>query len=335
VINHPMQSWQWGEFKEKTGMKVVRLGAFEKGKLVDGFQILFRPLPKLPLSAGQLLKGSLPDEELVKALSELAQEEKAIFIKVEPDYIVRRWQNEKGRIKEPPIKDEKIDLAKIGLTKAKKPFFDPNSFILDLTQSEDELLANMHSKTRYNIRLAQRKGVVVEEKSDNESLEIFIKLLQKTLKRQGFYMHSPDYFRKLWQVLHPEGIAHMLLAKHEEDVLAAWMLFIWKDRIFYPYGASSDRKRNLMASNLICWEAIRFGRKKGCQSFDMWGCLGPSPSEAHPWYGFHKFKLGYGGDLIEFVGSWDLITSYPLYQGFQLADGLRWKLLRLRRKLPF
>ena len=86
-----------------------------------------------------------------------------------------------------------------------------------------------------------------------------------------------------------------------------------------------------MASNLICWQAILFGKKMGCKSFDMWGGLGPDADPNHPWYGFHRFKLGYGADLVESVGSWDLIVNPGLYQGITLADSIRWKLLRLRR----
>jgi len=335
VISHPLQSWQWGEFKKRTGMRVIRLGVFEKGKIIGGFQILFRSISKLSLSVGQLLKCPLPDGEVVGALKELAEEQKAIFIKVEPDYVVRRWDNFKGKVQKPPAEDKKIDLTKIGLELAEKPFFDPYSFGLDLTKTEEELLANMAGKTRYNIRLAQRNGLAVEEKSDQEGLEIFINLLQETLKRQKFFLHSPGYFEKMWKVLAPAGISHILLAKHKDKILNAWMLFTWKNRIFYPYGASSSENRNLMGSNLICWEAIRFGKKLGCKSFDMWGGLGPDADPKDPWFGFHKFKLGYGGDLVKFVGSWDLVLNKPLYRAVHFANSIRWGLLHLRRKLPF
>lgn len=333
--NHPIQSWEWGEFKEKTGMRPIRLAAFEKGKIESTFQVLLRPIPKTSFSAGQVLKSDLPSKEITEALKELALKEKIIFIKIEPDYIVRRWKNSRGKLEEKPIKDEEIDLSQIGLEKTGKILFDPNSFLIDLTQAEDQLLAGMHPKTRYNIRLAERHGVKVREKSDQEGLEIFIKLFQETLKRQRFYMHSPDYFRKLWQVLGPAGIGHIFLAEYQEKILSAWMVFVWKDKIYYPYGASSTEHRNLMASNLICWELIKFGKKKNCRVFDMWGSLGSEPDPKHPWFGFHKFKLGYGGDLVEFIGSWDLVNNSILYQGLQLTDSIRWKLLRLRRKLPF
>ena len=90
-----------------------------------------------------------------------------------------------------------------------------------------------------------------------------------------------------------------------------------------------------MASNLLMWEMIQFGKNSGCTLFDLWGSLGPEPDKSNPWYGFHRFKKGYGGDLVEFVGTYDLVLDDPLYSLFTIADKVRWKLLRLRTKLPF
>lgn len=335
VVNHPLQTWEWGEFKKKTGMEAFRLGVFSNGELGDGYQVLTRKLPKLNYKVGQVLKCSLPDENVISALVDLCQDENIVYLLIEPDYIVRRWQNEKGGVKKPPILDKPVDLSELGLQEAQKKLFAAYSFVLDLTQSEEEIMANMHSKTRYNVRLAKRKGVKVHEQNDEKGLDIFIELLFKTMKRQGFYMHDKDYFRRLWQVLGPQNMAHILLAEYENEALAAWMLLTYKDRIFYPYGASSSKHREVMASNLICWEAIRLGKELGCKAFDMWGNLGPDPDKNDDWYGFHRFKRGYGGDLVEFVGSWDLVVNPLLYQGVQFANNLRWKYLRLKSKLSF
>jgi len=334
VVTHPLQSWEWGEFKESVGWRAVRLGVFEEEKMISGFQVLFKNLGKTPYSVGQLLKSFLPTEEIISALKDLAKEEKAIFIKSEPDFVAKTWQNIKGEIIEPSV-EEKVNMESLGLTRAAKPLFDPFSFVLDLTKSEGEMLTNMHPKTRYNIRLAEKNGVEVAENSSEEGLEIFLRLFFETQKRQKFYMHTPDYFRKLWEVFGRKGIAKIFIAKYKEKVLNAWMLFVWRDRIFYPYGASANEMRNLMASNLICWEAIKFGKKLGCKSFDMWGCLGPKPDEMHPWFGFHRFKLGYGGNLVEFCGSWDLVNEPLLYKAFNVVDNFRWKILRMRKKMGF
>ncbi len=303
--------------------------------MVDGYQVLTRKLPKIDYKVGQVLKSSLPDKKAVSAFQDLCRDENIVYLLIEPDYIVRRWPNRKGKIKKDLKVDRPVDLTKLGLQEAQKKLFAAYSFVLDLTKSEEELMAGMHRKTRYNVRLAERKGVKVYEQNDQEGLDIFIELLTKTMKRQGFYMHDQEYFKQLWRVLSPENMAHILLAEYKDKVLAAWMLLTYKNRIFYPYGASSSKHRDVMASNLICWEAVKFGKKLKCQSFDMWGSLGPDPDKSNDWYGFHRFKRGYGGDLVQFAGSWDLVVNPMLYKGVQFANNLRWKYLRLRSKLPF
>jgi lipid II:glycine glycyltransferase (peptidoglycan interpeptide bridge formation enzyme) len=100
--------------------------------------------------------------------------------------------------------------------------------------------------------------------------------------------------------------------------------------LYYPYGASSSQHRDVMSSNLMMWDVIMYGKKMGLKTFDMWGSLGPNPDTKDPWYGFHRFKQGYGPELVEFVGSYDLVINPILYQGYKIADKLRWLFLRLR-----
>jgi len=103
--------------------------------------------------------------------------------------------------------------------------------------------------------------------------------------------------------------------------------------LYYPYGASRSAHRDVMASNLMMWEMIRFGKAQGCRMFDMWGSLGPEPDPNDPWFGFHRFKKGYGGDLVEFLGTYDLVLNEPLYKVFRVAENVRWKLLKLKARL--
>ena len=314
LVDHPLQSWEWGEFRKKNGAKVERFGLFKADKLKSAFQVFFHPIPATSLTVGYFPKGPRPNKLIVNKVRELALENKAIFVKFEPNQIFRTWKNQKGHVDPAEFKEEKFDYQKLGLRKAIRPIFDPHTFILDLRKSETELLANMHPKTRYNIRLAQKKGVVVGQDNSKAAFTIFIRLLfEETVKRQGFYIHTPEYFKRMWKILSPGGIARLFLAKYKSDVLSAWIIFVWKNYFYYPYGASSSRFRNLMASNLICWEAIRFAKKLGLTKFDMWGGLPPQASPRHPWFGFHRFKLGYGADLVETVGSWDLVIRKPLY----------------------
>jgi len=124
------------------------------------------------------------------------------------------------------------------------------------------------------------------------------------------------------------GQAHLFKAMYKEKVLSAWIVFILDGVLYYPYGASSREHRELMANNLLAWEVIMFGKKKGCKKFDMWGSLGENPDKNDPWYGFHKFKEGYGGELVEFVGSWDLVVRPVLYWLYRLGEEIRWMFLR-------
>ena len=128
------------------------------------------------------------------------------------------------------------------------------------------------------------------------------------------------------------GIAHLLIARYQNMPLAAWTLFSFHNVLYYPYGTSSRQFREVMAPNLLMWEAIKLGKKLGCLSFDMWGALGPNPNPNDPFYGFNKFKEGYGAQLVEYVGTYDLVLKPKLYLLYTLANSWRWKILRLKRK---
>ena len=139
----------------------------------------------------------------------------------------------------------------------------------------------------------------------------------------------------MWRALYPSGIAHLLKADYQGKTLACWIVFVFNNVLYYPYGASSREDKKVMASSLIMWEAIRFGKKLGCHTFDLWGSLGPEPNKKDSWYGFHRFKQGYCPKLIEFIGTFDLIIKPRLYKAYSLIDNLRWKYLKLKTMLPF
>ena len=214
-----------------------------------------------------------------------------------------------------------------------RPLFTKYTYILDLTPDEETLLAQLNSKTRYNVRLAQKKGVTVAENSSEQGLKTHLEILEKTTSRQGFYAHSPDYFRKMWEQLGGSGMMKIFEASYQNQVLVSWIVFIFDGVMYYPYGASVREHRDVMASNLMMWEVMRFGKQAGCTSFDMWGSLGSEPDKKNPWYGFHRFKEGYGGQLMEFIGTYDLVLQPAMYNLFRKADDFRWKILRLKKKL--
>jgi len=316
VVTHVIQSWQWGEFRKKMGLDLVRLGHFEGNKLISAYQLTFHPVPFFKYTVGYLPKGPMPDEKMVEALKTLGERKNAAFIKIEPNVL--------------KIENGKLKMENLGLVPSKKSLFTKYNFLIDLTKTEDQLLAAMHPKTRYNINIAQKKGVTVYDSTSDEDFEIYLKLYFETTKRQKYFGHTSTYHKLVWQTLMQAKMARLLIAKYQGKPLVAWMLLNFGQTIYYPYGGSSKEHKEVMASNLIAWEAIRLGKKNGFKIFDMWGALAPDAKESDSWYGFHRFKAGYGPIHIEYVGTYDLILKPALYNTLNLADRLRWMFLRMR-----
>lgn len=331
LVNHPVQTWAWGDFRKMCGRQVVRVvGKSRSGELKRAYTFTFRTLPMVPYTIVHCLKCTEPTQELIDFARELAAQYNALYVKFEPDVIVKSWPNKKGKLNKDQVRDvNNLDSEKLGLNRSDDEIFSNYSFILDLNQSEEDLMMNMHSKTRYNVRLAKRKGVKVTQLNNDEGLEIFLDLNSKTTERQDYFLHNDEYFRNMWEILGPTGMMKVLVAKYEGENLCSWILFKHNETFYYPYGASSSKHRDVMASNLVCWEAIKLGKDLGCSEFDLWGALGPDADRSNSWYGFHRFKRGYGADLVEFAGSLDLVMKRPLYKGFKFANKVRWRLLKL------
>ena len=316
LVTHVIQSWEWGEFREFLGIPVLRYGIYNKGKLTKAFQLTLHKIPFTKKYVGYLPKGPLPDKDLLKALKEIAKENNCAFIKLEPNVIATPMSN-RGKQSIPNV-----------FKKSPNPLFTKYNFILDLSKTEEELLKNMHSKTRYNIRVAQKHGVKIEERADDKAFEIYLNLYFETTKRQGYHGHNQNYHKKVWETLKNAGMARLLIAFYHEPrttnpiPLAAWMLLNFKNTLYYPYGGSSKIHPEVMANNLICWEAIKLGKKLKLKKFDMWGALGPNADPKDPWFGFHKFKMGYGGKLVEYIGTLDLVFDWPIYWLFTFIDKL-------------
>ncbi len=299
---HPLQTWEWGEFRKKWGNEIIRT---QWGLLT------LHKLPLLNKKIGVFIKGPRPTKAMLCDLRRMAKEQDLIFIKLEPN--VR--------------KDEKyIRLLKESGAVSGRTHFTPTTFWIDLTKSEEELLKSFSSKTRYNIRLAERKGVKVFEDNSEGMFQKYLELTRETVERQGFYAHNMRYHKLMWEMLHKnmkKPIARLLAAKYEGEIITAWIVFVWKDFLYYPYGASSQKHKNVMANNLIMWKAIKYGKKLGLKKFDLWG--------REPGKGFTKFKEGYGPEVVELLGTWDLPTS-PFYWPYRAAEAFRWKALRVKSK---
>ena len=336
VVTHPLQSYEWGEFRKATGIEVIRKGWFENNKLIDAFQLTLHKIPHTSWNIGYLPKGNMPTPELLEELKRIGKEHNCIFIQLEPN--VR--EDTRYKIQDISKKTKSNTLISniqypISLVPAAHPLFTQYTLELDLTQTEEQLLANMHQKARYNIKVARKHGVTVEEKNTAEDFKVFWKLTEETTSRQQFYAHTKFYHQTQWQTLPHEIHAnklssHLLIARYQNQPLTAWIVFVFKDMLYYPYGASSHQYRETMHSTQMMWEAIRFGKKHHLKAFDLWGSAAPGTPESDPWFGFTQFKERFGPARIKFVGSYDLVIHPLLYQVYKIADKLRWMLLKLR-----
>jgi lipid II:glycine glycyltransferase (peptidoglycan interpeptide bridge formation enzyme) len=324
VVVHPVQTWVWGEFQKTQGHTVYRLGTFEGNKIISAFTISFHDIPHLPYSVGTVLRGPAITQDVLTVVKKIALENNALFVKFEPEVIRQKYFGDNQTEIISPFPDYPM------LLPSPKVAFYPHTFLVDLTPPEDQILVSCHSKTRYNIKLAQKHGVEIKDVTNDNGFEIYLKLLFDTTRRQGFYLHTQNYHRQLWSLVKKANMGRILVAFYRGQPLAAFMLFIVGSRLFYPYGASAYEHKEVMAPNLLMWESLRLGKSLGLKTFDLWGCLGPGAKESDNGYGFHRFKQGYGGQMVEFVGTWDFIINPLGYQLYNLADRYRWKLLRLK-----
>jgi lipid II:glycine glycyltransferase (peptidoglycan interpeptide bridge formation enzyme) len=185
--------------------------------------------------------------------------------------------------------------------------------------SEDDILARMKQKTRYNVRLAEKKGVTVRAWDD---LDGFHQMVQVTGGRDGFGVHSLEYYRRAYALFHPTGMAELLVAEYEGQPLAALMAFARGRRAWYVYGASNDQERNRMPTYLLQWEAIRWAKSHGCTEYDLWGV--PDEDEAKleaefesrhdGLWGVYRFKRGFGGKLKRAAQALDRVYNLLLYK---------------------
>mgnify|MGYP001587663489 CR=1 FL=1 len=331
AVFHPLQAFEWGQFRKKTDVNVIRRGVVEKNKVINPYQITVHQTPGFPYFIGYFPKGELPSKELLNELEQNGKANKLSFIQLEPNVEIGNW---------------KLEIGNSGLRPAFHPLFTKYTFILDLAKTEDELLKNMHHKTRYNIKLSQKHGVEVRIDNSDKAFEQYLKLTKQTTERQKFYAHGEEYHKLMWSTLRSSTIeqlsnqtidlnklqAHLLVATYNKKTLVTYILFTFKDTLYYPYGASTDEHREVMASSGAMWEAIRFGKKLGLKKFDMWGAANiPNPKHSDPYYGFHRFKEGFGASLIEFVGSYDLVINPLNYRLLTVADKIRWAYLRMKK----
>ncbi len=208
------------------------------------------------------------------------------------------------------------------------PLFTEWNQEVDLTPSLDEILKRCKKSTRYSIRHAEQAGVSVREMSDDEGFKIFSDLYFSTTNRQQYHGHTKKFHQTIWSILSKAGIAHIFVAFYQGNPRAAYEIFYWHDRAYYPYSGSSGVDRSIPATQYLMWEVIKSAKEHGAKTLDLWGSLPEVHDKAHPWAGFTLFKSGFGSRYVHMVESHDQVIMPLLYRLYSLAYWLRsliWK----------
>lgn len=333
---HILQTWEWGEIKSRHGWEPIHCLWLEKGN--DFYLVHEIPAHEVKIGAAALIlrrsvggkalalrvlyspKGPLLADwqnaelraRVFSDLKDLARRERAILIKIDPD--VRLGTGIPG------TKDEQDDLIGLEI----KQFLERDDWrfsseqiqfrhtvLIDLSQSEEVLLARMKQKTRYNIRLASRKGVQIRLGTPND-LEVLYQMYAETAVRDGFVLREPGYYLDVWNTFLNAGMAEPLIALVDGKAVAGVMIFRFAEKAWYFYGMSRPEHREKMPNHLLQWEAMRRAKACGCQIYDFWGAPDRFDEE-DPMWGVYKFKDGFGGVVTRFIGAWDYPVNKPLY----------------------
>jgi peptidoglycan pentaglycine glycine transferase (the first glycine) len=309
---HVLQSFEWGEVKRHTGWQPIRLLVEDGGKPVAGISILKRrlPIPGLNKCIFYAPRGPVADFSdtdtlrfLFSSVKLLAAKHGAIMLKIDPDIkapddkTVRTLKSFGFKVREGGDNFEGI-----------QPQF---VFRLDLQDPLEDIFASFHEKTRYNIRLSSRRGVMVKQGS-RDDLVPFYEILQETCIRDKFLVRGFDYFESLWDELVKKGLARLFMAEYQGKYIAGTLAFIFGDKAWYIYGASSNENRNVMPNYALQWAMIKWAKENGCTMYDFRGVSGDT-SPDNPLYGLYRFKKGFNGDFTKFIGEFDLPISATLY----------------------
>jgi peptidoglycan pentaglycine glycine transferase (the first glycine) len=304
---HLLQSGEWGQLKSMFGWDPIRVVNGHTGA-----QILFRRLP-LGLTFAYIPKGPVSangspfkDIHFWKEVDHLCRRRMAIFLKVEMD----RWIS---------LQDPSLVKPPSGFVFSPQHVQPHSTLLIPLEGSEQEVFERMKPKTRYNIRLAGRKDVVVRTSQD---MEDFYRVMTVTGQRENFHVHSKDYYCCAYELFHPLGLCELFVADFQGQTLAALMVFAHGKQAYYFYGASSNQERHRKATYPLQWEAIRWAHARGCEEYDMWGIpdeagdIEEDQAEAREdgLWGVYRFKRGFGGSVRHAVPTLDRVYNHLLYR---------------------
>lgn len=315
---HILQTWTWGVLKSQFGWTADRIAVTRNDRIVAGAVVLFRPLPLRLGTLAYIPKGPLLDfddeaatSELLHGLDRPLKRCRSILLKIEPD-----------RVDNPAFG---VQLANLGFRPSPQTIQPQRTITIDITRSDGEILAALHPKTRYNIRLAAKKDIIVREGQPSD-LPAFNALMQTTGERDGFAVHSAEYYEAVHRLFVPTGQAKLFVATYQAHVIAGIFVFAQGDRAWYFYGASGEAERQRMPNYALQWAGMQWAKSVGCQEYDLWGV--PDEDEAtletqylerhEDLWGVYRFKRGFGGQLVRFVGAFDRVYDPLLYKAYEL-----------------
>ena len=331
---HLLQTWEWAQVKAKYGWqpmqfvweskvasqkspvaaatllrRVIPAGGFAKKMC-----ILYAPKGPLLDWADAALRGRVLGD-----LQALARRTGAIFVKVDPDVVLGTGVPEEAGASEAATGQAvRSELERRGWLFSQDQIQFRNTVLLDLSPSEDELLARMKQKTRYNVRLAEKKGVAVRVGSAQD-LPLLYRMYAETSVRDGFVIRDEGYYQTVWQTYMKQSAvsgqpsAEPLIAEVEGQPVAAIFLFYFANRAYYLYGMSRDAHREKMPNALLQWEAMRRAKANGCTAYDLWGAPDEF-NESDSLWGVFRFKEGLGGQVVRTLGAWDYPANPLLYK---------------------
>jgi lipid II:glycine glycyltransferase (peptidoglycan interpeptide bridge formation enzyme) len=299
-----LQSWAWGEFQEALGSRVLRLALVESDRIAGCAQVIIgrrRLAGYAYVPYGPVLDWSnqAQVDEFMTELRKVVSGEAVDYLRIEP------------RIE----RSDEISTALRSASFRKAPGagqFD-EGWVLDLGESEETLLANMRSNTRYRIRQSAKKGVAITESTNTADLQILDELVEKTANRQQFRSHGHGYLDKQFEVLTRSGIAKLFISSLAGEHLAVAEIIDYGDTSNYAHGGSSLTSK-IGAAHLLHWTAIQTAKRDGRKIYDFGGAT-TSTSPKHSWHGMTWFKQGFGGRMVHLVGAWD----YPITRRYWLV----------------
>lgn len=305
---HILQTFEWGELKSQFGWTPIR---FEHNGLV--VQILMRMLP-FGFKVAYIPKGKINtgDIDFWKLIDEFCISKKAIYLKYEPDSFI--CEGDLNQV------DDNFIVA--------KPIQPKSTIEIDLQGSESDWFDRMKQKTRYNIKLAIKKGIQIEKTDD---VSTFYQLMQDTSKRDNFGVHSKKYYQLVFDLFSPSNKVALLIAKFEQTPLAGLMIFRSGDRSWYFYGASNNLERNRMPTYLLQFEAMKWAKSLGAKSYDLWGIPDDEEeilerdfnSRSDGLWGVYRFKRGFGGIIKKASPAYDRVYNPILYKMINAFQKIR------------